>query len=220
VRTLIAISLSALACNSPAPAVHCPPPPACPAPQPDPQLDQCLSTLGTLQAQAKDEVRLAVKSRLLGIERWIGARVLNDSGEFIDLSQTLCQINSKATKKFGNREAMRRALLADFGIPLGTAVLNADCGGVRPIDEFYAQVYGKGRPAEDIKLLLGQSVTVAGKVMTVEPNAVTIEGKQPAMVVCFTDGAKVKVGAEVKVRGVVAGALLGVQIKPCEVRRL
>lgn len=229
-RALLASAVFLLACtpSTPAPiAVQCPPPVTCPPPAPDPQLAQCLATLATIRSQAQDEVRQTIKRRLLDIERWLGARVVNDAGEFIDLDQTLCQLNTKALKKFGNREVMRRALLSDFGISLGTAVLNADCGKTkvpdwlanvpRPIDEFYAQVYGKGQPAEDIKPLLNLKVTIQGKVMTVEPNAVTIEGKRPAMVVCFTDGAKLKVGTLVKVRGTVTGAMLGVQLKPCEI---
>lgn len=73
-------------------------------------------------------VSSTVRGRVLDIERWLGERVLDDRGEFIDLARTLCHLRQKTERKFNrNREVMRRAAIADFGIETGLAVINAPC---------------------------------------------------------------------------------------------
>jgi len=85
------------------------------------------------------------------------------------------------------------------------------------VDRLHAQIYGRQNAQEDIKPYLGRLVTVTGKAMTVELEALTLEGTAPAMLTCFVHAPKVKAGTEVKVRGTIVGALLGVQLKPCEI---
>lgn len=64
-----------------------------------------------------------LRSRTIEIESWIGERVLDDYGNLVDPA---CSVRSMATmgiRKFGgNRPAMRRALISDFGVDAGLAI--------------------------------------------------------------------------------------------------
>jgi hypothetical protein len=104
------------------------------------QLTECANKL----KQPDTAVGAAVKSRMLDIERWLGERVLDNSGNFVDLPATLCHLQMKTAKKFNNNyEIVRRAAISDFGIALGTAILNA-CP--ETVDTLHAKVYSKQPP--------------------------------------------------------------------------
>lgn len=91
-------------------------------------------TRGLRPDQAKQvggEALAMVKSRALDIERLTGKRVIDDNGQLTDPTEALASIKKIAQKKFGgNQEAMRRALMSEFGSDLGLSIMRTDFASV------------------------------------------------------------------------------------------
>ena len=91
-------------------------------------------TKGLRPEQAKQvggEALAMVKSRALDIERLTGKRVIDDNGQLTDPTEALASIKKIAQKKFGgNQEAMRRALMSEFGSDLGLSIMRTDFASV------------------------------------------------------------------------------------------
>lgn len=91
-------------------------------------------TKGLRPDQAKQvggEALSMVKSRSLDIERLTGKRVIDDNGQLTDPTEALASIKKIAQKKFGgNKEAMRRALMSEFGSDLGLSIMRTDFNSV------------------------------------------------------------------------------------------
>lgn len=91
-------------------------------------------TKGLRPEQAKQvggEALAMVKSRALDIERLTGKRVIDDNGQLTDPTEALASIKKIAQKKFGgNQEAMRRALMSEFGSDLGLSIMRTDFNSV------------------------------------------------------------------------------------------
>ena len=91
-------------------------------------------TKGLRPDQAKQvggEALSMVKSRALDIERLTGKRVIDDNGQLTDPTEALASIKKIAQKKFGgNQEAMRRALMSEFGSDLGLSIMRTDFNSV------------------------------------------------------------------------------------------
>lgn len=91
-------------------------------------------TKGLRPDQAKQvggEALAMVKSRALDIERLTGKRVIDDNGQLTDPTEALASIKKIAQKKFGgNQEAMRRALMSEFGSDLGLSIMRTDFNSV------------------------------------------------------------------------------------------
>lgn len=87
-----------------------------------------------------------IKARALDIERLTGNRVLDENGNVANPLQALKDLKALGAKKFGgNKEAQRRAYIAEFGPDLGTAILRADTGEI----ERTAQVGGQKKIAAE-----------------------------------------------------------------------
>lgn len=91
-------------------------------------------TKGLRPEQAKQvggEALAMVKSRALDIERLTGKKVISDDGQLTDPTEALASIKKIAQKKFGgNQEAMRRALMSEFGSDLGLSIMRTDFNSV------------------------------------------------------------------------------------------
>lgn len=91
-------------------------------------------TKGLRPEQAKQvggEALAMVKSRALDIERLTGKRVIDDNGQLTDPTEALASVKKIAQKKFGgNQEAMRRALMSEFGSDLGLSIMRTDFASV------------------------------------------------------------------------------------------
>ena len=100
------------------------------------KLEALIATLtkGLRPDQAKQvgvEALAMVKSRALDIERLTGKRVISDDGQLTDPTEALASIKKIAQKKFGgNQEAMRRALMSEFGSDLGLSIMRTDFNSV------------------------------------------------------------------------------------------
>lgn len=130
-----------------------------------PQLDQV--AVGSDEARAQLEALVAVagkglkpqqaqqvaggliqtiKARALDIERLTGNRVLDENGQVENPLQALRDLKQLGAKKFGgNKEAQRRAYIAEFGPDLGTAILRTDTAEV----EQAAQLGGQRKIAKE-----------------------------------------------------------------------
>ena len=68
-----------------------------------------------------------IRSRALDIERATGRRVIDDQGQLVDPTRSLADLKRLADKRFGNNQAAkRRALISDFGLDLGLAIMRTD----------------------------------------------------------------------------------------------
>ena len=76
-----------------------------------------------------------IKTRALDIERNTGKRVLDEYGEIIDPTQTLASLKEHADKKFGkkNSDAKRRAMMSEYGMDLGLAIMRTDYNEVNKL---------------------------------------------------------------------------------------
>ena len=73
-------------------------------------------------------VEITLKRRVLDIERFLGERILDDTGEIINLQAILCKMRKGVDRRFGRyHESARRALINDFGVATGLAIFNAQC---------------------------------------------------------------------------------------------
>ncbi len=87
-----------------------------------------------------------LKSRALDIERVTGKRVLDDQGQLINPLGNLKDIKALAERRYGkNKEAMRRALIHDFGDRLGLAIYRTDFNEVDTV----AQAKNEGKTKQE-----------------------------------------------------------------------
>jgi hypothetical protein len=94
----------------------------------------------------------AVRARAMDIERVTGRHVLDDNGNLMDPTKALADIKKIAQRRFGgNKEAMRRALMSDFGQDLGLAIMRTNFEDVGKLAAS-AQDRGKtGKEAETFR---------------------------------------------------------------------
>jgi len=100
------------------------------------------------QQQAVGSAALsAVRSRAMDIERVTGRHVLDDNGNLMDPTRALADIKKIAQRRFGNnKEAMRRALMSDFGQDLGLAIMRTN---FEDVDKLAASTRDKGKTGKE-----------------------------------------------------------------------
>lgn len=97
-------------------------------------------------AQVGASALSTLKARALDIERVTGRRVLDDHGQLINPLENFKDLKALAQRRFGkNKEAQRRALMADFGDDLGLAIHRTDFNEADRV----AQAQNQGKTAQE-----------------------------------------------------------------------
>jgi hypothetical protein len=111
-----------------------------------------VSTKGLRPEQAKavgGALLATVRSRAADIQRATGRAVLDDNNNLIadEIPRALQALQAMSKKRFGgNKDAQKRALMADFGADAGLAIFRTDFSQV---DEVSKMAHDKGKTAKE-----------------------------------------------------------------------